>query len=138
MSSTRDISNILRLLNEDPMVSGSTSNLTGAKYAQEAEMRDSGHHSLAGFNQNDLPTQDLTIGETFTEKEIRIGKRFIELAGGHERARDLLDKIIQSDHIFGITDDQADQAQIDMIAQSVPEEPDYPTDFSSRFNPSSY
>ena len=48
-SSRQDISQILRLMNEDMNIPGSTENLTGARYAQEAELRDLGTNSLQGF-----------------------------------------------------------------------------------------
>ena len=141
-SSQQDINRILRLMNEDMNVPGSTQNLSGAKYAQEAEMNELGTNILPGFNTEMNSTEDLTVGETFSDREVKIGKRFIELLGGHNRARDLLDKIIQSDQIFGITDDQQDAAQIGQIADDTPDHPDFASDFtpnfSARFDPSSY
>lgn len=137
-SSRQDISQILRLMNEDMNIPGSTENLTGARYAQEAELRDLGTNSLQGFTDETGQIEDLTIGETYTDKEIKIGRRFVELMGSHERARDLLDKIVQSDQIFGVTDEENDANQIEQIASNVPEMPDLATNFSARFDPSSY
>lgn len=72
----------------------------------------------------------------FSELELRLADRFIELVGGADRARDLINKCDECHDCLGLVND--DDA-IDDIAKSVPSEVDYPTingtDLSSLYNP---
>ena len=139
--SNNSIKQILRLMTEDQTIGGSTSNLSGAKYAQDAQSayQDMGHNTLNGFNSEENQFEDLSVGEKYTEREVKIAKRFIALSGGSERARDLLEKTIQADQLLGISDseEQQDRNDIEQIASVIPDQADFPTDYSSRFNPSS-
>jgi hypothetical protein len=100
-----------------------------------------GQNIMQGFNSGE-PIDELEINETYTEKEVKLTRRYIQLLGGGERARDLLEKVISADNIIGVEEPEQHQEnreknQIDQIAMMVPSEVDTPTDFSSRFNPSS-
>lgn len=132
---------ILKLMNEDPMIGGATTNLTGASYAQNAQdvYQELGSNDLAGFKSSNVQINELPVNETYTEKEVKIAKRFIHLLGDKERARRLLDKVIAADEMIGIEDSAvADQNNIEKIASLIPSEVDHPTDYSPAFNPSSY
>lgn len=137
--SKSQINHILRLMMEDPMIGGATTNLTGAAYAQNAQdvYQDLGQSELEGFRDSDQPIQELPVNETYTDKEVKMAKRFIHLLGGRERARKLLDKVISADEMIGVRDDGAnDRRSIETIASLIPSEVDYPTDYSPSFNPS--
>jgi len=139
--SNKSIQKILYLMNENSMIGGSTPNLTGAAYAQEGSIPSMGQNIMQGFNSGE-PIDELEINETYTEKEVKLTRRYIQLLGGGERARDLLEKVISADNIIGVEEPEQQQEnreknQIDQIAMMVPSEVDTPTDFSSRFNPSS-
>ena len=139
--SNNSIKQILRLMTEDQTIGGSTANLSGARYAQDAEniYQDMGHNTLDGFNSDQQQFEDLDVGEKYTEREVKIAKRFIALTGGGERARDLLEKTIQADQLLGIStsEEEQDRNDIEQIASIIPDQADFPTDYSSRFNPSS-
>lgn len=139
--SNKSIQQILYLMNENSMVGGATANLSGAAYAQEASFPSMGQNIMQGFN-SEGPIEELEVNESYTEKEVKIARRFIKLLGGDERARDLLEKVISADSIIGVEEPEQAQedhekSQIDQIATMVPNDVDMPTDYSSRFNPSS-
>jgi hypothetical protein len=126
-------------MNEDPMSGGSTENLTGATQAQDAQniYQDLGTNYLPGIKQSGR-LDTLSVNETFTEKEVKIAKKFISLVGGQERAATLLDKVIAADQMIGVeSEEELDRQNIEKIAEIMPTEVDYPTDYSSAFNPSS-
>lgn len=124
-TSKKDIDKIVMLLSENAMVSGATTNLTGAGYAQDME------------NLGDPPAmmdQEQNIAEfdpspTYTERDVRIAKRFIELAGGIDRAEDLLLKVRQSDEIFGFSQEREDRESISRISDAMPSMPDLPSEY---------
>lgn len=139
--SNKSIQKILYLMNENSTIGGATANLSGAAYAQEASFPSMGQSIMQGFN-DEGQIDELEVNESYTEKEVKIARRFIKLLGGSERARDLLEKVISADSIIGIEEpeqyqEDREKSQIDQIAMMVPSEVDTPTDYSARFNPSS-
>ena len=76
----------------------------------------------------------------FTDLELRIARRFLELVGGIERARDLISRCDECEECLGIIDDdEMDQQTISGVANMMPDEVDMPTnskDMSSLYNPS--
>lgn len=84
--------------------------------------------------------------EGYTERELKLAKRFIELVGGADRARELLDKVDECEECLDLVDDEEaedpDVSAIQKIAGMVPMLPDLPTsakngmDLSTLYNPS--
>jgi len=72
-----------------------------------------------------------------TEQDLKLTKRFIELIGGIDRARMLLDKVDECEDCLGLIDDENDESVIDKIAAIVPTLPDLPSgvDLSMLYNP---
>lgn len=72
----------------------------------------------------------------FTELELKVANRFLELVGGVERARKLINKCDECQECLDmVTDDQI----ISQVADSVPLDIDTPTygqDISALYNPS--
>lgn len=66
--------------------------------------------------------------DRFDEEELLIAKRFIELVGGPERAKNLLDKVTDCAECLGILGDgdDAELNEIEVIGQSTPMAPDLP------------
>ena len=62
-------------------------------------------------------------GCEFTEEELKLTKRYIELIGGCERATQLIDKVSECEECLALIDDSGDN-QIDIISASVPEDVD--------------
>lgn len=73
----------------------------------------------------------------YTEDELRITKKFVEMIGGAERARELVDKVADCEECLDIVDDEAEQESmmgslIGRMADTMPQTPDLPT---SLYNP---
>lgn len=131
-TSKKDIDKIVMLLSENAMVSGATTNLTGASYAQD--MEDLGNPPAMMSQEQGLAEFDPS--PTYTERDVRIAKRFIELAGGIDRAEDLLLKVRQSDEIFGFSQEREDKESISRISDAMPSLPDLPSDYVPTTAPS--
>ncbi len=80
-------------------------------------------------------------GDTnFTEQHLRLAKRFIELMGGADRAREVLDKVDDCEDCLGLIDDNqsaadSDSAAIEKMAGMLPNLPDLPMALSNLYNP---
>ena len=76
--------------------------------------------------------------QTFSDLELRLAKRFIELIGNAEKARDLINKCDECEECLGIIDDN-DEDTISDVASMMPYDKDLPTsrniDLSSLYNP---
>jgi len=64
--------------------------------------------------------------EEFSAEELQLGERYVELAGGADRARELLDKVEECGECIGMVGDEGDQ--IEGISDAMPGLPDLPTD----------
>jgi hypothetical protein len=105
---------------------------------------------------NDIEMMEIVTGEGglqeeepegFTAKELKIAKRFVELMGGADRARDALDKVDECMECLDIIDDEPqseeemDMSMIERLAGLMPILPDLPTsaknkmDLSTLYNP---
>ncbi len=69
----------------------------------------------------------------FTEKELKLTKRFVELVGGADRARELLDKVDECEDCLGLIDDEesSDDDIINHMAGLMPLSADLPTGISN-------
>lgn len=65
----------------------------------------------------------------YTPEELRITKRYIELMGSAERARELVDKVDECEDCLDIIDDQPDD--ITKLASTMPHSPDFPTTYGA-------
>ena len=131
-------SEVMRIsqLMEDVPPSGGTSHMSGASTAQIPMMVQPDVTTLVseprgyGETQEDQPE--------FTELELKIATRFIELVGGAEKARDLINKCDECQECLGLVAD--DGESIENIANIIPSNSDLPTprgaDMSSLYNPS--
>lgn len=72
----------------------------------------------------------------FSEQELKIAKRFIELVGGVDRAKEILDKVDECEDCLELLEDDDDDATIAQVAGTIPSSPDLPTGLSSLYNPS--
>ena len=75
---------------------------------------------------------------TFNELELKLGKRFIELVGGTERACKLIKKCEECEECLDyISDDEDQEIEIGAMANSMPEDMDLPYEnISPMYDPS--
>jgi hypothetical protein len=72
--------------------------------------------------------------EEFTDKEMKMAKRFIELCGSADRVQELLDKALECEDCLGMIDDEEQDATIiAQIGEVIPSEVDMPT--ATNYNP---
>lgn len=128
----KDIKAVLTLL-ENIGAPGATSILTGASMAQD-EMECVGQEFATdniGYGSDTEPEQT-----EFSDLEFKLAKRFLELIGGAERARDLIDKCDECQECLGLV---SDEDQIETISGMIPSDVDLPTmqskDLSPLYNP---
>jgi hypothetical protein len=130
------------LVTEDP---GMTSILSGASSAQNAQsLPFDGDASISVVKIQEEP-DELEEPEGYTAKELKLAKRFVELVGGADRARELIDKVDDCEDCLQIIDDEEvqrrDAAEIEKMAGLIPGLPDLPMaakavmDLSSLYNP---
>jgi len=136
MNLNLEITRIAQLL-EDIPPSGVTSHLTGGSTAQIAMMVPPDVTTLVtephGYGDSTEPEEP-----DFSELELRLAHRFIELVRGAERARGLINKCDECEDCLGLVDDdEADS--IEAMASVIPSDVDLPTtrgmDISSLYNP---
>lgn len=60
----------------------------------------------------------------YTEEELKLTKRYVEMIGGCERASQLIDRVGECEDCLKLIDDG--ESEIDVIAASVPEDVDMP------------
>ena len=134
---TGDISLILSIM-EDDMVPGRTP-MGGAMMAQTSMSYPDNHEDdilnpdNGGYGRDSGPEHP-----QFTDLELRLARRFMQLVGGIERARDLISRCDECEECLGLVDDDDEQI-INGVASMVPDEVDMPTksnDMSSLYNPS--
>lgn len=122
---------------EDVASSGGTSHMTGASNAQITMMVPPTLGTVvsepSGYGDSDQEEP------RFTELELKITSRFMELVGGPERARELINKCDECQECLGIGDDVSDDSSIKGIAAVMPYESDLPAtrgmDISALYNP---
>lgn len=133
----RDINLILSIM-EDDMVPGRTP--MGGGIMAQTSMAFPDNHSgdllnpdNGGYGRDSSPEEP-----KFTDLELRLARRFMQLVGGIERARDLINRCDECEECLGLVDDD-DEQTIDGVASMIPDEVDMPTmrnDLSSLYNPS--
>jgi len=116
---------IARLMNEDFGSPSIMANSDGAQMAPtQLDDADVGH----GCG-NEEP-------DGFQEEELRMAKRFVELMGSAERAREAVDRVDQCEECLDLIDDDS---SIEAIATMVPLSPDMPSgkaiEMSTLYNP---
>lgn len=134
---TGDISMILSIM-EDDLVPGRTP-MSGGIMAQTS-MDYSSNHDEDILNTENGGYGQITEPEEskFTDLELRIARRFMELVGGIERARDLISRCDECEECLGLVDVD-DEETIEGVANMMPDEVDMPTsvkDLSNLYNPS--
>ncbi len=74
----------------------------------------------------------------FSETQLKIAKRFIELMGSADKAREIVDKVDECQECLGIVDDHAesDSSMIDQMAGMLPSSADLPMGLSNLYNSS--
>jgi hypothetical protein len=130
-----EIRMIMTLL-EDAGMPGATSVLSGAASAQNT-MLDQPQPRMSTSNMGyGIPTEPEE--PEFTDLEMRLAKRFLELIGGPERARDLINKCDECEDCLGLVGTD-DESQIASISELIPTDVDLPTpsrsNISSLYNP---
>jgi hypothetical protein len=137
---------IARLMTEGLVIEepGMTSMLSGATSAQQGQsLPFDADVSVVSVQDNDDLEDD---SEGYTAQELKLAKRFIELVGSADRARELVDKVDDCEDCLQLIDDREserrDLSQIEKMAGLLPDLPDLPmatravTDLSTLYNPS--
>jgi hypothetical protein len=140
MTLNQDMADILLLLGEDILPPGSSSTLTGANTAQIAS-------SMPDVSMRETDyivapeASDMEDGDQYSALELKLTKRYIELIGGAERARDLINKCDECMECLGVLDDttQTDVDTIQKVSEYMPQDVDFPTnnkmDLATLYNP---
>ncbi len=94
--------------------------------------------TLATINQTPFPVSTFdnepSEGE-YCEEELQLAKRFIELVGDGDRAKELVAKVLDCEDCLGIIDDEMKTSQdISDIADQTPESMDLPTGLYRQFS----
>jgi hypothetical protein len=130
------IRQIIALMNEDGIVPGSTSVLTGAAMAQSVPNTDNPNMLASDNGGYGEPTEP--EANDFTELEYKLTKRFLELIGGTERAREIINKCDDCEECLNLVTADDDDV-INSIASTMPDDVGLPTNIvnmSSLYNPS--
>ena len=114
-------------------------NLTDQQVMSEMMPFDmAGQDDIAG--QDDMAGQDGMVdnvsqrtASVLSDEHLDLAKRYIELAGGIENARDLLDKLEECGECLGVEPDETEA--IEGISDTMPSMPDLPNTPSSQFDP---
>lgn len=134
-----EVNYIAKLMVEMDPTSGSASHLAGDTMAQDAMTLLTINNTPMG--QSRYENDGMEEEEEFGETELKLAKRFIEIIGGADRARDLLDKVNDCEECLGMVDGDEEDEDVDMIGKisaSIPSSPDMPMmNMASQFNPSS-
>lgn len=148
MANKQEMAMILSLLEASPPanMSGMTSVLSGASMAQdEQELVDEIPGQQMYANQNE--TEEGKAG--ISALELRLTARYLELVGGSERAKEIIDKVLDCQKCLDVDDqiEKMDSDRIDALASMIPSEADLPTErqpgsfvtaskFANLYNPS--
>lgn len=122
---------------ESEMMPGKTP-MAGALMAQTSMSYPDNHEDLLNPDNGSYGRETQPEENKFTDLELRIGRRFLELVGGIERARDLVNRCDECEECLGLVDDD-DEETINGVASMIPDEVDMPTkqqDISTLYNPS--
>jgi hypothetical protein len=135
MTPDKTVALMARLMTEmDPMSGsgGSPGHMGGDNVAQHALTLMTINNTPAGQSRYDDQDE-----EGFTDDELKLAKRFIELVGSPERAVELLDRVGDCEECLGMIDDEEqDAANIDQISQGIPSDAGSPmSNFAAQFDP---
>ncbi len=130
----------------DPMVeSTSTSSMSGLMGGGMGSTRDDATLDSGMGEPADVlvePDTDTEMDggeEGFTEFQIKVAKRFIEIMGGADKARAVVDKVDECEECLGIVDDDmGDENTIGQMAGMMPGSPDLPMELSNLYNQSAH
>lgn len=135
MSLDNDISKIRELLEDIPPPGSTTmpGGACGGSMANIAMMAPPSITTVSGYGNSSEPEEP-----QYSELELKIANRFIELVGGAERARELISKCDECNECLGLVDDESDS--IEGVAAMMPVSADLPTgrgmEMSALYNPS--
>lgn len=99
--------------------------LAGAGMAQGAMAMPASNPMVMGMEFGGEEEYEEEVCEEFSAEELKLGERYIELAGGADRARELLDKVEECGECVGLAGDEGDE--IEGISDTMPGSPDLPT-----------
>lgn len=137
LASTNNIRNIAHLMEMENGSSPSPSFGGGNAMAQDALTLMTINNTPMGQSQH----ENDALEDEFSDTELKLAKRFIDILGSVERAQNLLDKVSECEECLGMIDDDEetdnsdDAAVIGMISNAVPSSPDMPMNMSSQYNP---
>jgi len=116
---------IMKKSNQDYMAAMMEDPLGMAQGAMGAMQTDMpvGNPMSMGFGEEEYEEEEYE--EEFSAEELKLGERYIELAGGADRARELLDKVEECGECVGLVGDESDG--INGISDAMPGLPDLPT-----------
>lgn len=128
--------------------------MTGDESIQRSTIEDPNETDLVGVSISSTGGEegceegycDQNEQEGYTEEELKLAKRFSELVGGPDRAREILDKVADCEECLDLVDDEpeegssgfgSDEEAITHLASMMPDSPDLPTSFKNNMNLSS-
>ncbi len=121
-ASDKTVNQIMRLMCEmDP--TGLTNNIVGGVSTPVNQPYTTLNQSPFGGDRYENNCDDYP---DFTEQEMRLAKKFVELVGCPERATELLNKVAECEDCLGLIDD-SETDEIGFVASTVPMAPDMPT-----------
>lgn len=111
------------MLEMDPMSGSGLGGLAGGTMTTQAPAPLMTFNQLPGMGCQGNECDQETAEQTFSERDLKIAKRFIELIGGADRAKELIEKVVECEECLGLVDDNEN---INAFANSMPEYPDMP------------
>lgn len=126
----------------DPMMEMSgMSGMPGMMGSDDSSTLSDGESTMV-MTEPSCDTNSCEEEEPFSEFQLKVAKRFIELMGGADRARSVVDKVDECEDCLGLVDDDDDirdghdSSVIQKISGMLPGSPDLPMELSNLYNPS--
>lgn len=120
---------------ESPSMTGMSTMTGSASIPQDSNLDVDGDAETRMLTEPEPPSD-----EEFTEQELKIAKRFVELMGSADKARAAVDKVDEYQECLGLLDDEDEQERdgntIEKLAGMMPGLPDLPMELSGLYNPS--
>ncbi len=126
---------------ESPSMTGVSTMMGGGSAATRDDSTLEDSSATVILTEPDCETGDCDEGDNFSEFQLRVAKRFIDLMGGADKARAAVDKVDECEDCLGLVDDEDqvrdnhDSSVIEQISGMLPGLPDLPMELSSLYNP---
>jgi hypothetical protein len=127
---------------ESPSMTGMSTMMGGGSAAtRDDSVLDDQESTTVILAEPDCGAGDCDDGDHFSEFQLRVAKRFIDLMGGADKARAAIDKVDECEDCLGLVDDDDevrddhDSSMIEQISSMLPGAPDLPMELSNLYNP---